>query len=126
MERASTNDISVLLDADARRTAERIIALCGIPAGLKGFDYLADAIILYGLKGCRTLVNVYSRVAKLRGTDSKSVMHAIEYAVCVNPDAAEHACALLGTELPRKYLRNGVIIPALGRLLAHKTAEAHA
>lgn len=109
-----------------RKAAERLIARCGIQAGLKGFDYLADAAVLYGLKGCCNLGDVYARIASMHGTDCKSVMHDIEYAIAANPDAVRKMGALLGMRTTSEDIRNGFVITTLGRLLAHAYVKVYA
>ena len=65
-----------------RRTVDALIAI-GIPANLKGFHYICDAIELfdsdkYWLNG--KITALYSRIAAINGTTDSSVERAIRHA----------------------------------------------
>lgn len=69
-----------------RNKVENILSEIGIPANVKGFDYIADAIDVFGEMGYRISVTktLYPEIAKRNNTTSsrveRSIRHAFEIA----------------------------------------------
>lgn len=65
-----------------RNKVENILSEIGIPANVKGFDYIADAIDVFGEMGYRISVTktLYPEIAKRNNTTSSRVERAIRHA----------------------------------------------
>ena len=73
MENIIKNEYAELTaDKSFRLTAERLVFRCGIHSNLKGYDCLADAVILYGAGACTGFCEIYRIIGLLRGLKPKS------------------------------------------------------
>ncbi len=122
MDGIETDDFSASVERELRATAERFIAGCGIRPALKGFGYLADAVVSYMRTG-GSIGNVYADVARHRGAFKKSVENDIDYALAVTPAAVERMNDILGVDAPSKGCKSSFFIAALAKLVAYQSVD---
>lgn len=106
--------MSVISDATFRLTANKLLLKCGVRADLKGYDCLTDAIILYGTYTCTRYCGIYRIIAETRDIKPKSVMREISYAIKESLDIHEKLSALVGIDIPKTLVHNGLVIAYLG------------
>ena len=103
-------------DKSFRLTAERLVFRCGIHSNLKGYDCLADAVILYGAGACTGFCEIYRIIGLLRGLKPKSVMREISYAISQTRDIHIQLSKLTGFIVDKNDVHNALVIAYLGRI----------
>ena len=127
MNTIETNDYkSYLTDDTFILTANKILIRCGIRIDLKGYHYLADAIILYGTGLCKRFSDIYRIIAADRGIKPKSVMREISYAINAAHGIHERISSMLGIEIPKTVVHNGLVIAYLGTIFRDPDASLFA
>ena len=117
MPRIITNEHkSVIEDAMFRKTAERLVLLCGVRADLSGYRCLTDAIILYGTEMCSGFGEIYDIVGQYREIQAKSVMRDICYAIRQSYDLRRKMCEMLGIDISDADIHNGLVIAYLSAI----------
>lgn len=65
-----------------KQKIENVLLKIGIPASLKGFKYIIDAVMIIDEFGLRSVTkNLYPDVAKINGTTASRVERAIRHAL---------------------------------------------
>lgn len=117
MENIIKNEYAELTaDKSFRLTAERLVFRCGIHSNLKGYDCLADAVILYGAGACTGFCEIYRIIGLLRGLKPKSVMREISYAISQTRDIHIQLSKLTGFIVDKNDVNNALVIAYLGRI----------
>ncbi len=117
MENIIKNEYAELTaDKSFRLTAERLVFRCGIHSNLKGYDCLADAVILYGAGACTGFCEIYRIIGLLRGLKPKSVMREISYAISQTRDIHIQLSKLTGFIVDKNDVHNELVIAYLGRI----------
>ncbi len=117
MENIIKNEYAELTaDKSFRLTAERLVFRCGIHSNLKGYDCLADAVILYGAGACTGFCEIYRIIGLLRGLKPKSVMREISYAISLTRDIHIQLSKLTGFIVDKNDVHNALVIAYLGRI----------
>lgn len=117
MENIIKNEYAELTaDKSFRLTAERLVFRCGIHSNLKGYDCLADAVILYGAGACTGFCEIYRIIGLLRGLKPKSVMREISYAISQTRDIHIQLSKLTGFIVDKNDVHNALVIAYLGRI----------
>ncbi len=117
MENIIKNEYAELTaDKSFRLTAERLVFRCGIHSNLKGYDCLADAVILYGTGACTGFCEIYRIIGLLRGLKPKSVMREISYAISQTRDIHIQLSKLTGFIVDKNDVHNALVIAYLGRI----------
>ncbi len=117
MENIIKNEYAELTaDKSFRLTAERLVFRCGIHSNLKGYDCLADAVILYGAGACTGFCEIYRIIGLLRGLKPESVMREISYAISQARDIHIQLSKLTGFIVDKNDVHNALVIAYLGRI----------
>lgn len=107
---------SIVNDRTFRLTAHRLVIKCGVREDLRGSSCLTDAIILYGSETSTSFCEIYRIVGEVRGIKPKSVMREISYAINQAFNLPTKLSALIGTDIPKTDIHNGLVIAYLGML----------
>lgn len=100
-----------------RLKAEKLVIDCGIPAKLKGFDFIVDAVMLFGKVKLRGYQCIYGSIARLHGISSKDVNRDIGYALKKSYDLHIRLSELVGLNFPQSEIHSSLVIGYLARLL---------
>lgn len=126
MENVNVFDMSLLRDQSFRLTAEKLALRCGIRADLKGFEYIVDAVILFGTETYTRMCEIYSRIGELRRAKEKSVMRAVSYSIANAIDLPSRLSEMVGINIAASDIHNGLIIAYLGKLFRSPALSTYA
>ncbi|MBD5131264.1 MAG: hypothetical protein HDT28_01525 [Clostridiales bacterium] len=118
--------IEALRDSSFRLTAERLVMNIGVRAYLKGFNCIADAVILYGTELCSRFCDIYDVIAEYRSVSHKSVMREIAYALSSEAEEiAKNLSAMTGANITKLEVHSGLVIAYLGKLFRAPEAAVY-
>ena len=127
MEYKLSNEyISVLGERSFRITAERLVLRCGVRADLKGFQCLADAVILYGSGLCSGVCEIYRIIGEYRKLKQKSVMREISYSLAQAFDLPTHLSKLIGAPILSDDIHSSLVISYLGSIFRNPDLSVYA
>lgn len=113
----------LLSDRSFRLTADKLVLLSGVRADLKGYVFLADAVILFASDFCSGLCDIYRAIALFRNRSFKSVVRDISYAIAQSSGVADNISRLIGTSVPLQDVHCGLVIAYLGKLFQNPVAD---
>lgn len=117
------NLYSLLYDNQSRLAAERLVIKCGVRADVKGFNYLIDAVILFGKDYSTNVKSIYSAIADTHGAEPLSISNQIAFAIAQSFNLSDNLSRLVGMAIPSSDIHAKLVIAYLGRLFRNPLLE---